>query len=73
VRHLQATKPVAELVVYRWAPGTVVRSRTCDNVLIVFIELGGMTCIDLTGLASLSQTRLGEPCLATLATWIRDS
>ena len=48
-------RPVAELVVYRRAPGTVVRCRTCGSVLMVFVKVHGVTCVDLDGLASLSQ------------------
>jgi hypothetical protein len=50
-----ATRPVAELVVYRRAPGTVVRCRTCDSILMVFVTRQGVTSADLTGLASLGQ------------------
>jgi hypothetical protein len=50
-----ATRPVAELVVYRRAPGTVVRCRTCGSVLMVFVMRHGVTSVDLAGLASLSQ------------------
>jgi hypothetical protein len=50
-----ASRPVAELVVYRQAPGTVVRCRTCGNVLMVFVKAHAVTCVDLSGLASLSQ------------------
>jgi ribosomal protein S27E len=50
-----ARRPVAELVVYRRAPGTVVRCRTCGSVLMVFVTAHGATSVDLTGLASLSQ------------------
>jgi hypothetical protein len=50
-----ATRPVAELVVYRQAPGTVVRCRTCGSVLMVFVKAHGVTGVDLSGLASLSQ------------------
>ena len=49
-----ATRPVAELVVYRHAPGTVVRCRTCGSVLMVFVTRHGVTGVDLPGLASLS-------------------
>ncbi len=34
--------------------GTVVRCRTCDAVLIVFLPVRGITCVDLQGLASLT-------------------
>jgi Family of unknown function (DUF6510) len=46
-----ATGPVAELVVYGPSPGTVVRCRGCDAVLIV--KAHGRICVDLSGLASL--------------------
>jgi hypothetical protein len=45
--------PVAETVVYLRAPGTVVRCRTCGNVLMVFAEVHGRKCVDLQGLAAL--------------------
>jgi hypothetical protein len=45
--------PVAELAVYRRAPGTVVRCRVCQNVLMVFVSARGLVCVDLSGLASL--------------------
>jgi hypothetical protein len=46
-----ATRPVAELVVYRQAPGTVVSCRTCGSVLMVFVTRHGVTGVDLAGLA----------------------
>jgi hypothetical protein len=45
-------RPVAELVVYLQAPGTVVRCRTCDSMLMVFV-IHDRTCVDLHGLAVL--------------------
>ena len=53
------SRPVAELVVYRRAPGTVVRCRTCGSVLMVFVTTHGVTCVDLAGLASLGQSETG--------------
>jgi DNA-directed RNA polymerase subunit RPC12/RpoP len=50
-----ASRPVAELVVYRRAPGTIVRCRTCGSVLMVLVRRTGVTSVDLSGLASLSQ------------------
>ena len=44
---------VAELVVYQHAPGTVVRCRSCDSVLMVFVKVRDRTCVDLLGLAAL--------------------
>lgn len=54
-----ASRPVAELVVYRQAPGTVVRCRTCGSVLMTFVNARGVTCTDLTGLASLIEGGTG--------------
>ena len=48
-----AAGPVAELVVYLRAPGTVVRCRSCDSVLMVFVKVHERTCVDLLGLAAL--------------------
>jgi hypothetical protein len=47
------SRPVAELAVYLQAPGTVVRCRTCDSVLMVFVTVHERTCVDLQGLAVL--------------------
>jgi hypothetical protein len=44
---------VAELAVYLRAPGTVVRCRTCNSVLMVIVQARGFACMDLRGLASL--------------------
>ena len=49
-----ATGQVAELVVYRPGLGTVVRCPVCGRVLMVFVQLRGITCVDLRGLAALS-------------------
>ena len=45
---------VAQMAVYRPQLGTVVRCRVCDNVLMVFVEMHGVTCVDLHGLAQLA-------------------
>ena len=50
-----ARRPVAELVVYRRAPSTVVRCRTCGSVLMVLVKRGDVTSADLSGLAELDQ------------------
>jgi hypothetical protein len=42
---------MAEFVVYKRAPGTVGRCSTCGSILIVLVEVRGITCVDLTGLA----------------------
>jgi hypothetical protein len=53
--HCGDKRPVAELVVYVRAPGTVVRCRTCAGVLMVLVEARGITCLDLNGLAMLER------------------
>ena len=42
--------------VYVTAPGTVVRCRACGAVLMVFVEVRGVTCVDCTGLRDLQST-----------------
>ena len=49
-----AASPVAELAVYMPELGTVVRCRSCDAVLMAFVRIRDVTCVDLMGLASLS-------------------
>ena len=49
-----AVSLVAELVVYLTELGTVVRCRSCESVLMVFVSVRGVVCVDLMGLASLS-------------------
>jgi hypothetical protein len=44
---------VGEVGVFLRAPGVVVRCRHCANVLMVFVEARGITCVDLRGLAAL--------------------
>jgi hypothetical protein len=53
-----ASGPVAELVVYVRAPGTVVRCRSCGSVLMVLATVREITCVDLRGLARLEQATL---------------
>jgi hypothetical protein len=49
----RARAPVAEFAVYLRAPGTVVRCRSCDAVLMVLVTVRGVTCVDLRGLEAL--------------------
>jgi hypothetical protein len=51
-----ATGYVAEFEVYVEAPGTVARCRSCKSVLMVFVEVRGITCVDLGGLVELEPT-----------------
>jgi hypothetical protein len=46
---------VAELTVYQRAPGTVVRCRTCESVLMVFVGREEIVCVHLGGLANLEK------------------
>jgi Family of unknown function (DUF6510) len=48
-----AAGQVAEFAVYRPGLGTVVRCRSCQNVLMAFVKVRGITCVDLAGLTSL--------------------
>jgi Family of unknown function (DUF6510) len=56
--HCGRVSQVAELAVYQPGLGTVVRCRSCSGVLMVFVQVRGITCVDLEGLASLTS---GEP------------
>lgn len=47
--HCGAGGALASCVVYRSGPGTVVRCRTCDGQLMVFVQRGDVTCVDLLG------------------------
>ena len=51
-----AVSQLAELAVYPPGPGTVVRCRACEAVLMVFVSIRGVTCVDLRGLAALEPT-----------------
>ena len=48
-----AASAVAELAVYMPGLGTVVRCRSCDAMLMTFVRIRGVVCVDLEGLASL--------------------
>jgi hypothetical protein len=51
--HCGARAVVAECEVYLGGPGAVARCRSCRGLLAVFVEVRGVTCVDLRGLASL--------------------
>jgi hypothetical protein len=44
---------VGKVGVHLRAPGVFVRCRHCDDVLMVFVEVRGVACVDLRGLAAL--------------------
>jgi uncharacterized protein DUF6510 len=41
---------VGEFVVYLRGPGTVARCRHCAGVLMVIVEVHGVSCVDMRGL-----------------------
>ncbi len=47
------TAQMAQAMVYLDAPGTVVRCRSCESVLMVFVRVRSRGCVDLSGLAAL--------------------
>lgn len=49
----RTTSQLAELRVYLRGPGTVGRCAHCDSVLLVLVEVRGMTCVDVMGFAAL--------------------
>lgn len=53
--HCGAVGYLAELKVYLRAPGTVVRCRSCEGVLMVLVDVRGIVCVDIQGLARLEQ------------------
>jgi hypothetical protein len=50
--HCGATMQMAELIVYLRAPGTVARCRSCEAVVMVIVDVRGINCVDMRGLAS---------------------
>jgi hypothetical protein len=51
--HCGARAVAAELEVYVGGPGAVARCRSCRGLLAVFVEVRGVTCVDLRGLERL--------------------
>jgi hypothetical protein len=48
-----ARGPLAECEVYLGGPGVVVRCRVCHDIVMVFVEVREMVCVDLSGLSKL--------------------
>jgi hypothetical protein len=48
-----AVAPIGESALYAGGPGTVIRCRSCDSVLIVVTQIRGMYCMDLMGISSM--------------------
>jgi hypothetical protein len=53
--HCNNEAPVAECEVYLGGPGAVVRCRTCHGLLMVFVRVRGVVCVDLGGLQALER------------------
>jgi hypothetical protein len=49
----RTASPLGELKVYLGGPGTVARCRHCDSVLMVLVEIRGVTCVDALGVAAM--------------------
>lgn len=50
-----STRPLAELAVYPRAPGVVARCGGCDNIMMVTVEIRGIRCVDLWGIAAVEK------------------
>jgi hypothetical protein len=48
---------IARLAVYARAPGTVARCPACASVLMVFVTIRHITCVDLRGFVALERAR----------------
>jgi len=48
-----ARGPLAECEVYLGGPGVVVRCRVCNSIVMVFVEVREMMCVDRSGLSEL--------------------
>jgi hypothetical protein len=48
-----STRPLGELAVYLPAPGVVAWCGSCENVMMVIVEIRGIRCVDLMGMAAL--------------------
>jgi hypothetical protein len=50
-----SSRPLGELAVYLQAPGVVARCSNCENVMMVIVEIRGIRCVDLQGIAKLEK------------------
>ena len=46
---------LAELAVYRSAPGVVARCSSCENIMMVIVEIRGIRCVDFLGVAAVEK------------------
>ena len=49
-------RPLAELAVYMSAPGVVARCSSCENIMMVIVEIRGIRCVDFLGVAAVEKT-----------------
>ena len=56
-----ARGPLGECVVYLGGPGVVVRCRACHEILMVFVEVREIMCVDLGGLSELEIPAWSQP------------
>ena len=48
-----AAAQIGEDAVYAGGPGTVIRCRSCEGVLVVITQVRGRHCVDLMGIRAL--------------------
>jgi hypothetical protein len=48
-----AVAPIGESGLYAGGPGTVIRCRSCDGVLVAITQIRGTHCVDLMGIRAL--------------------
>ena len=51
---------IGELAVYLRGPGAVVRCPNCSCLVMVFVEIHGLACVDLMGLEALEQAERAD-------------
>lgn len=51
--HCGARGPLAECMVYLGGPGVIARCRACHALLMVFVRVREIVCVDLGGLSEL--------------------
>jgi hypothetical protein len=50
-----SARPLAELAVYRQAPGIVGRCASCANVMMVIVQIREIRCVDLHGITAINR------------------
>jgi hypothetical protein len=52
-----AVAPIGASGLYAGGPGTVIRCRSCESVLVVITQVRGVHCVDLMGIRALEMPR----------------